>query len=161
MAAVETPSKVAASALANIDLNTAKKASEPTLLSKFQAAAPTKPVVEEAQAAPEDDVEEYRKRFVGDLDCEEKDEPLLKETNARFVLFPIKYHEVSLQALLRVDASMDANIRRRSGKCTRRLRPLSGLLRRSTLPLIFTTGRISSTTMSDTLLSTSLPSSLL
>lgn len=161
MAAVETPSKVAASALANIDLNTAKKASEPTLLSKLQAAAPTKPVVEEAQAAPEDDVEEYRKRFVGDLDCEEKDEPLLKETNARFVLFPIKYHEVSLQALLRVDASMDANIRRRSGKCTRRLRPLSGLLRRSTLPLIFTTGRISSTTMSDTLLSTSLPSSLL
>lgn len=161
MAAVETPSKVAASALANIDLNTAKKASEPTLLSKLQAAAPTKPVVEEAQAAPEDDVEEYRKRFVGDLDCEEKDEPLLKETNARFVLFPIKYHEVSLQTLLRVDASMDANIRRRSGKCTRRLRPLSGLLRRSTLPLIFTTGRISSTTMSDTLLSTSLPSSLL
>ncbi|AAW46341.1 hypothetical protein CNBK0970 [Cryptococcus deneoformans B-3501A] len=94
MAAVETPSKVAASALANIDLNTAKKASEPTLLSKLQAAAPTKPVVEEAQAAPEDDVEEYRKRFVGDLDCEEKDEPLLKETNARFVLFPIKYHEI-------------------------------------------------------------------
>ena len=149
MAAVETPSKVAASAFANIDLNTTKKASEATLLSKLQA------------AAPEDDVEEYRKRFVGDLDCEEKDEPLLKETNARFVLFPIKYHEVSLQTLLRVDASMDANIGRRFGKCTRRLRPLSGLLRRSTLPLIFTTGRISSTTMSDTLLSTSLPSSLL
>lgn len=148
MAAVETPSKVAASAFANIDLNTTKKASEATLLSKLQA------------AAPEDDVEEYRKRFVGDLDCEEKDEPLLKETNARFVLFPIKYHEVSLQTLLRVDASMDANIRRRFGKCTRRLRPLSGLLKRSTLPPIFTTGRTSSTTTSDTSLSTSLHSLL-
>lgn len=102
MAAVETPSKAAASAFANIDLNTTKKASEPTLLSKLQAAAPTKPVIEEVQAAPEEDVEEYRKRFVGDLDCEEKDEPLLKETNARFVLFPIKYHEVSLQILLRI-----------------------------------------------------------
>lgn len=160
MAAVETPSKVAASAFANIDLNTTKKASEATLLSKLQAAAPTKPVVEEAQAAPEDDVEEYRKRFVGDLDCEEKDEPLLKETNARFVLFPIKYHEVSLQVVLHVYASMDANIGRRFGKCTRRLRPLSGLLKRSTLPPIFTTGRTSSTTMSDTSLSTFLHSLL-
>lgn len=160
MAAVETPSKAAASAFANIDLNTTKKASEPTLLSKLQAAAPTKPVVEEVQAAPEEDVEEYRKRFVGDLDCEEKDEPLLKETNARFVLFPIKYHEVSLQILVRVDALMDANITCRSGKCTRRLRLLSGLPRRLTLPLIFTTGRTSSMTMSDTLLSTSLHFSL-
>lgn len=148
MAAVETPSKVAASAFANIDLNTTKKASEATLLSKLQA------------AAPEDDVEEYRKRFVGDLDCEEKDEPLLKETNARFVLFPIKYHEVSLQVVLHVYASMDANIGRRFGKCTRRLRPLSGLLKRSTLPPIFTTGRTSSTTTSDTSLSTSLHSLL-
>lgn len=148
MAAVETPSKVAASAFANIDLNITKKASEATLLSKLQA------------AAPEDDVEEYRKRFVGDLDCEEKDEPLLKETNARFVLFPIKYHEVSLQVVLHVYASMDANIGRRFGKCTRRLRPLSGLLKRSTLPPIFTTGRTSSTTTSDTSLSTSLHSLL-
>lgn len=148
MAAVETPSKVAASAFANIDLNTTKKASEAALLSKLQA------------AAPEDDVEEYRKRFVGDLDCEEKDEPLLKETNARFVLFPIKYHEVSLQVVLHVYASMDANIGRRFGKCTRRLRPLSGLLKRSTLPPIFTTGRTSSTTTSDTSLSTSLHSLL-
>lgn len=39
-------------------------------------------------------VEAYRTRFVGDIDLDEKDEPLLKETNRRFVLFPIQYHEV-------------------------------------------------------------------
>ncbi|WWD22312.1 hypothetical protein CI109_106803 [Kwoniella shandongensis] len=93
MAAVETPSKVAAAALSNINLNTPKKASEPTLLSKLQAvAAPVKAALVEETA--EETVEEYRKRFVGDLECEEKDEPLLKETNARFVLFPIKYREI-------------------------------------------------------------------
>lgn len=40
-------------------------------------------------------VEAYRTRFVGDVDLDEKDEPLLKPTNRRFVLFPIQYHEVS------------------------------------------------------------------
>ncbi|KAK8845367.1 hypothetical protein IAR55_006080 [Kwoniella newhampshirensis] len=94
MAAIETPSKAAAAALSSIDLNTPKKASEPTLLSKLQAvAAPVKPTVVEETPA-QHDVEEWRKRFVGDVECEEKDEPLLKETNARFVLFPIKYREI-------------------------------------------------------------------
>lgn len=94
MSVVETPSKVAASALSVMDLNTAakKEAGAPTMLEKLKAAGETKPVVEQTK---EEEVEEYRKRFVGDLDCEEKDEPLLQESNARFVLFPIKYREVS------------------------------------------------------------------
>ncbi|CAE6500745.1 unnamed protein product [Rhizoctonia solani] len=39
-------------------------------------------------------LEDYRLRFVGDVDLEEKDEPLLKESRRRFVLFPIQYHEI-------------------------------------------------------------------
>ncbi|CAE7113128.1 unnamed protein product [Rhizoctonia solani] len=44
-----------------------------------------------AQGEP---LEDYRLRFVGDVDLEEKDEPLLKESRRRFVLFPIQYHEI-------------------------------------------------------------------
>lgn len=100
MSVVETPSKAAASALSIMDLNTPKKeAGQPTLLEKLKAAGEdkatlaAKPVIVEEKK--EEDVEEYRKRFVGDLECEEKDEPLLQESTSRFVLFPIKYREVS------------------------------------------------------------------
>jgi len=99
MSIVETPSKATANALSTMDLNTPRKeASQPTLLEKLKASGEdkttlaTKPVIVEEKK--EQDVEEYRKRFVGDLDCEEKDEPLLQETTSRFVLFPIKYREV-------------------------------------------------------------------
>ncbi|CAE6428014.1 hypothetical protein ACGC1H_000733 [Rhizoctonia solani] len=44
--------------------------------------------------AEEEPLEDYRLRFVGDVDLEEKDEPLLKESRRRFVLFPIQYHEI-------------------------------------------------------------------
>jgi hypothetical protein len=48
----------------------------------------------------EEDVEEYRKKFVGEVDLPEKEEPLLKESTSRFVLFPIKYREVSVVVVL-------------------------------------------------------------
>lgn len=106
---VETPSKVAAAALSAIELNTPKKASAPadtTLLAKLKAAAAAeqatmKPlsvasVVVDAPTPETAEVEiDSRKRFVGDVNCEEKDEPLLQESTSRFVLFPIKYREVS------------------------------------------------------------------
>jgi ribonucleoside-diphosphate reductase subunit M2 len=97
MSIVETPSKATANALSTMDLNTPRKESaQPTLLEKLKASADVaKPVVVE-ETNKEQELEEYRKRFVGDLDCEEKDEPLLQESNSRFVLFPIKYREVSL-----------------------------------------------------------------
>ena len=41
-----------------------------------------------------EEVDDYRQRFVGDIDLDEKDEPLLKESKRRFVLFPIQYNEV-------------------------------------------------------------------
>ena len=79
--------------------------------------------------ASEEDVEEYRKRFVGEVDLPEGEqwlfhlrrdcachvsrfvtgachsfrfpdqEPLLIESKRRFVLFPIQYHEVSVHYL--------------------------------------------------------------
>ena len=50
--------------------------------------------------AEKEDVEDFRQRFVGDVELDEKDEPLLKESKRRFVLFPIQYNEVrTMQAL--------------------------------------------------------------
>lgn len=45
-------------------------------------------------AEEEEDIDDSRQRFVGDVDLNEKDEPLLKESKRRFVLFPIQYNEV-------------------------------------------------------------------
>ncbi|CAE6431051.1 unnamed protein product [Rhizoctonia solani] len=47
-----------------------------------------------ADNGAEEPLEDYRLRFVGDVDLDEKDEPLLKESRRRFVLFPIQYHEI-------------------------------------------------------------------
>lgn len=40
-----------------------------------------------------------RARFVGNVDLDEKDEPLLKESHRRFVLFPIQFHEVRTRSV--------------------------------------------------------------
>ncbi|KAG8763038.1 Ribonucleotide-diphosphate reductase (RNR), small subunit [Ceratobasidium sp. 423] len=50
--------------------------------------------VKDGNGAEEQPLEDYRLRFVGDVDLDEKDEPLLKESRRRFVLFPIQYHEI-------------------------------------------------------------------
>ncbi|CAE6426508.1 unnamed protein product [Rhizoctonia solani] len=50
--------------------------------------------VKDGNGAEGEPVEDYRLRFVGDVDLAEKDEPLLKESRRRFVLFPIQYHEI-------------------------------------------------------------------
>lgn len=54
---------------------------------------PTQKLIE-ASKSEEGEVDNSRKRFVGDVDLDEKDEPLLKESKRRFVLFPIQYNEV-------------------------------------------------------------------
>lgn len=122
MAALVTPSKAAAAALENFSMN-----EQPTdMLSKLKAVAAKeagvdtngKPLAKEEtpaaaakEATPAADEEDcYKpdydaplsKRYVGDLECEESDEPLLKESTDRFVLFPIKYREVSSAFSLRV-----------------------------------------------------------
>ncbi|EPQ27587.1 uncharacterized protein PFL1_04725 [Pseudozyma flocculosa PF-1] len=102
---LETPSKKVAAGLAGMDFNaspTKKNSaaklnldddfSEPNFLSKGadkkDAAAPAK-----ATGAAADD-EELRSKFVGDVDLPEEEEPLLVESSRRFVLFPIRYHEI-------------------------------------------------------------------
>jgi hypothetical protein len=92
---------------------------------------------------------------------EEADEPLLQENPQRFVLFPIKYHEVSraMNAFSREVFLNMPNFPYRSGKCTRRPRLLSGRRKRLISRRIFTTGTIDSMTMSDTLFPTFLHSS--
>jgi ribonucleoside-diphosphate reductase subunit M2 len=94
-----TPSKVAAAALSGLDLNIISSKSDTPLLSKLKAVQNKagKPTVLEQPSEEKNDVELFRKRFVGDLECSEADEPLLKESKTRFVLFPIKYREVSNQ----------------------------------------------------------------
>jgi len=92
---------------------------------------------------------------------EEADEPLLQENPQRFVLFPIKYHEVSrVDALTRkVVEQCLTFLHYRFGRCTRRPRHLSGPPKRLICQKIFTTGTTGSTMMSDTSFPTSLHSS--
>lgn len=84
---LETPSKKAAASFDQMSLKTPTKSA--SLMDKLNAARD-----EDKEEQVEEPVEEYRTRFVGDVDLDEKDEPLLKPSPRRFVLFPIQYHEV-------------------------------------------------------------------
>ncbi|KAG2336496.1 hypothetical protein BDR05DRAFT_1013939 [Suillus weaverae] len=87
-----TPSKKATAALANISLDSPTKPSDdedtlPVLIDDRKRS-----VLLDSQDT-EDKFEELRKKFVGEIDLPECEEPLLKESKRRFVLFPIQYHE--------------------------------------------------------------------
>ncbi|KAJ7742506.1 ribonucleotide reductase small subunit [Mycena maculata] len=88
----ETPSKVAATRFSTLDIDSPKKLNvKPIPKLEF--------VVDDARrsTSPEsddDNIEELRKKFVGDITLPESEEPLLKESRRRFVLFPIQYHEI-------------------------------------------------------------------
>lgn len=61
------------------------------------------------------------------------DEPILRENKNRFVLFPIKYNDVSLDHPVpscHIGRILTSSHDCRSGKCTRKPRPPSGLPRR-------------------------------
>jgi hypothetical protein len=69
------------------------------------------------------------------IKAQETDEPLLQENPHRFVLFPIKYHEVRVHfRTLRVKWIVTDMCR--YGKCTRKPRRPSGLQKKSTYPKI-------------------------
>lgn len=90
-AAPETPTKQATTQLDKMTLKSPVKQLEFDSLDDLD-------VLPDESAKNGDEVpaiEDYRLRFVGDVDLDEKDEPLLKESRRRFVLFPIQYHEVS------------------------------------------------------------------
>ena len=91
-APTQTPSKKAADALTALSLNTPlKKMGKLVDVDEERevAAIVAPPMDDEARAA-------LRRKFVGEIDLEEKDEPLLTESRRRFVLFPIQYHEVRI-----------------------------------------------------------------
>ncbi|PAV21192.1 ribonucleotide reductase small subunit [Pyrrhoderma noxium] len=92
-APTSTPSKKVAAALECMDLKTPTKKVEPFILDDRQKSYSPESD-EEEQEEQSSEIEEYRKRYVGDIDLPEDQEPLLKESRHRFVLFPIQYHEI-------------------------------------------------------------------
>lgn len=97
MAIDQTPSKQAAAAFTDLDLSKgdvtdlraqleARNGAKQALVSETKKSA-----VDEALERPIDEAHRAERRRLQDS---EKDEPLLKENPGRFVLFPIKYHEI-------------------------------------------------------------------
>ncbi|KAH8825075.1 ribonucleotide reductase small subunit [Flagelloscypha sp. PMI_526] len=78
-----TPSKKAAAALEKFSLNTPLK--------KIGEVEDRRDIVLPGSLG---DLDDLRTRFVGEVDLLEAEEPLLKESKRRFVLFPIQYHEI-------------------------------------------------------------------
>lgn len=90
-----TPSKAIATSLDNFTLDSPVK--PPVFKSKSKSDTKSEDPVLENASDDENDAEPFdpaRLRFVGDVDLDEKEEPLLKESKRRFVLFPIQYNEV-------------------------------------------------------------------
>ncbi|KAF7355237.1 Ribonucleotide reductase small subunit [Mycena sanguinolenta] len=84
-----TPSKIAAAKLSGLGLESPTK---PKAIAKLN-------LVDDTRRSPspeseEDEIAELHKKFVGDVTLPESEEPLLKESRRRFVLFPIQYHEI-------------------------------------------------------------------
>ncbi|KAG9045597.1 Ribonucleotide-diphosphate reductase (RNR), small subunit [Tulasnella sp. UAMH 9824] len=82
---IETPSKKAAAAVEAMSLES------PIKKPNFDAGVEDEQVVASTAKSAE---YALRRKFVGDVDLDEKDEPLLKESKRRFVLFPIQYKEI-------------------------------------------------------------------
>jgi hypothetical protein len=108
---IETPSKVAAAHLAGLEV---KDKESPSLLSKMQDTLPkatSKPMTKgEGRVFNQIEMDDGhleqhvstipRGKFVGDLSItDDSMEPLLQETEQRFVLFPIQYHDVGVVLL--------------------------------------------------------------
>ncbi|KAE9394573.1 ribonucleotide reductase small subunit [Gymnopus androsaceus JB14] len=91
-----TPSKKAAAALASFTLDspTKPKTKKTTLLKAIRARGRRDDDDEEDSDDSEAKLDALRKRFVGEIELPESEEPLLQESRRRFVLFPIQYHEI-------------------------------------------------------------------
>ncbi|KAF9498454.1 beta subunit of ribonucleotide reductase [Pleurotus eryngii] len=95
-----TPSKKVPSALAAFSLESPTKpsAKKATLVDDKKRSTSPDTVGDEEDELDEtflgESLEELRKKFVGDVELPESEEPLLKESRRRFVLFPIQYNEI-------------------------------------------------------------------
>jgi ribonucleoside-diphosphate reductase subunit M2 len=94
-----SPSKKAAAALEKFSLDSPTKAkiSKPQFADDRERS--TSPNTEEGDVeklSPEnaDELEILRTKFVGEVNLPESEEPLLKESQRRFVLFPIQFNEI-------------------------------------------------------------------
>ncbi|KAJ3504993.1 hypothetical protein NLJ89_g7650 [Agrocybe chaxingu] len=85
-----TPSKKAAAALASFTLETPTKLSTKLI---DDARLPQSPE-SLAGTVEDDDPLSIPRKYVGEVDLPESEEPLLKESRRRFVLFPIQYNEI-------------------------------------------------------------------
>lgn len=104
----------------------------------FPIATPTSPAIETLDKSMVEIIKPTETPKVTTVKVQEVDEPLLQENPHRFVLFPIKYHEVRVEFLLHVQVVViDFD---RYGKCTKRLKHLSGRQKKSTYPKISTIG---------------------
>ncbi|KAH7887842.1 ribonucleotide reductase small subunit [Phlebopus sp. FC_14] len=92
-----TPSKKAAAAFAAFSLDSPTKSSVKKAVilidDKKRSVSPNSDE-HPSDVEAEDDLTALRKKFVGEVDLLECEEPLLKESKRRFVLFPIQYHEI-------------------------------------------------------------------
>ncbi|TFK43650.1 beta subunit of ribonucleotide reductase [Crucibulum laeve] len=93
-----TPSKKAAAALAAFSMDSPTKPSKKAALKviddeRLPQSPETVGDVDEVHEAV-DPLDALRRQFVGEVDLPESEEPLLKESKRRFVLFPIQYHEI-------------------------------------------------------------------
>lgn len=116
----ETPSKAAANKLAKLDFSkdsdSNSDSERPSLLAKMQASVMPVSSKDASRTHPEITLDSgkvlqhasgdlTRRKYVGDLSItDDSQEPLLQETEQRFVLFPIKYHEVSCERVSLRDA---------------------------------------------------------
>ncbi|KAL1718212.1 ribonucleotide reductase small subunit [Schizophyllum commune] len=97
-----TPSKKAAAALEKFSLESPTKASAKQVVDDEKRSVSPASVTEEVKAPKEKatelqdttDDDDWRFQYVGEVELPESEEPLLKESIRRFVLFPIQYPEI-------------------------------------------------------------------
>ncbi|KIK99262.1 hypothetical protein PAXRUDRAFT_822955 [Paxillus rubicundulus Ve08.2h10] len=93
---VPTPSKKATEAIAALSFASPKKLHKrpDVVIDDRKRSVSPDTLIDEDEIGEEDDIQILRKKFVGEVDMPESEEPLLKESKRRFVLFPIQYHEI-------------------------------------------------------------------
>ncbi|KAF9226451.1 ribonucleotide reductase small subunit [Gyrodon lividus] len=92
---VPSPSKKAAEAIAAFSLDSPTKPyQKPDVVIDHKKRSVSPDTLDEYEFEEEEDIQTLRKKFVGEVDLPESEEPLLKESKRRFVLFPIQYHEI-------------------------------------------------------------------
>ncbi|KAF8076267.1 ribonucleotide reductase small subunit [Lyophyllum atratum] len=95
-----TPSKKAAESLAAFSFDSpaklATKSATKDIIDDARLSTSPKSLLDDDEDSlnAEHELDELRKKFVGDIDLPESEEPLLKESRRRFVLFPIQYPEI-------------------------------------------------------------------